>query len=197
MKKLQLGGFFMIHTKKLTIVSILAAISLLLMRISIPIIPIVPYLRLDFSDIPILVGFFIFGISGGVQIAVVRSVLYFVLNGISIGSLIGVTSNLLATFSISLPLYYILKNQRGFVRYIIAILIATLSLTVVLSVANWSFITPLYIQLMGLKLSLPLNEVVIYGIVPFNLIKGFCVSFVFILILIHLGAWLKKKGSEF
>lgn len=187
----------MIHTKKLTIVSILAAISLLLMRISVPIIPIVPYLRLDFSDIPILVGFFIFGISGGVQIAVVRSVLYFVLNGISIGSLIGVTSNLLATFSISLPLYYILKNQRGLVRYVIAILIATLSLTVVLSVANWSFITPLYIQLMGLKLSLPLNEVVIYGIVPFNLIKGFCVSFVFILILIHLGAWLKKKGSEF
>jgi riboflavin transporter FmnP len=45
--------------------------------------------------------------------------------------------------------------------------------------SNWIAVIPLYINLIGFKLSLPLSSIILYGVVPFNLIKGVIVGGLF------------------
>ena len=57
-----------VSIKRYAIIACLAAISYLLMFISFAVIPIVPYLKVVFADIPILLGFFVLGACGCVQV---------------------------------------------------------------------------------------------------------------------------------
>src|SRR5699024_11370204 len=136
--------------------------------ISFAVIPIVPYMKVDFADIPILLGFFVLGVSGGIEIAVLRSVLYFLITGPSIASLIGVGTNLLATLTICLPMYYILHEKHDLKRYIIAIVVSTISLTFWLSIGNWLVITTLFMAVLGMIITLPLRHFVVYGVLTYS-----------------------------
>lgn len=177
--------------RRLTLGACLAAISYLLMFVSFVVIPLVPFMKLDFSDLPILVAFCLLGTAGGVQVAFLRSLLYFIISGPSLPNLIGVSLSFLATLSFCLPLYYVLRRQKLTAKdKIIAVLIATLSLTLILSLVNWLVTIPLYMQLLGLKLSLPLPQMILYGVVPFNLIKGVVVGSLFLLLYAKLHPWM-------
>lgn len=184
-------------TKKYVMIACLAAISYLLMFFSFAIIPLVPWMKVDFADIPILLGFFTLGPAGGSMIAVVRSLLYLLVEGVSIASLIGVGTNLLASFAFCLPFYFGLKNTEisGW-AYVKAIFLATISLTFFLSLANWTVITPVYIAVLGLKINVPLATMILTGVVPFNLIKGALVGTIFALVYAKLHAWLQQKARQ-
>lgn len=180
--------------KRWIVAACLAAISYLLMFLSFVIVPIVPFMKLDFSDIPILLAFFILGPLGGIQVAFLRSLLYFLIAGPSLPQLIGVSLSFVATLAFCLPLYYLLKNKSLIWQNIVgAILGATLSLTVVLAVLNWLVTIPLYMSLLGMKLSIPLGQMILLGVVPFNLIKGIVVGIAFILIYKKLSVWIEHK----
>ncbi|MHC3376801.1 ECF transporter S component [Ligilactobacillus equi] len=180
------------------IIACLAAISYLLMFFHFPIIPIVPWMSIDFADVPILLGFFALGGFGGSMIAIVRSVLYLVIKGLALPSIIGVGSNLLATFALCLPIYFLLKDkQPKLFDYFRAIAAGTVSLTFFLSLANWTVITPVYMAVLGLKINVPLPTLILTGVVPFNLIKGILVGTVFSLIYVNLYHWINKKHRQF
>ncbi|KRL04338.1 ECF transporter S component [Liquorilactobacillus oeni] len=183
-------------TRRYVIAASLAGLSYLLMFLSFSVIPIVPYMKIDFSDLPLLFGILIFGPLGGIEIAVLRSLLYFVISGPSISNLIGVSTNLLASLSFILPIFYLLrKDQSTSGRNIFwTIFSGTLSLTFILSVANYFVITPLYMSVLGMKLSLPLEQIVLYGVVPFNLLKGIIVGTAFWLFFVKLRVWLKGRS---
>ncbi|WP_304652066.1 ECF transporter S component [uncultured Ligilactobacillus sp.] len=180
--------------KRWIVAACLAAISYLLMFLSFVVVPIVPFMKLDFSDIPILLAFFILGPLGGIQVAFLRSLLYFLIAGPSLPQLIGVSLSLVATLAFCLPLYYLLKNKSLIWQSVIgAVLGATLSLTVVLSLLNWLVTIPLYMNLLGMKLSLPLGQLILFGVVPFNLIKGIVIGTAFILVYKKLSVWIEHK----
>lgn len=180
-------------TKKYVLAACLAGISYLLMFLAFSIIPIVPYMKIDFSDLPILFGMFLLGPIGGIEIALIRSVLYLLISGPSIAQLIGVATSFLATLLFCLPIYYLLRHDQSLTvkHVLLTITAATLSLTIVLSVANWLVITPLYMSVLGMKISLPLSKLVLFGVVPFNLIKGILVGSVFWLIFSRIRFWLQ------
>lgn len=182
--------------RKYVLAACLAAISYLLMFLSFSIIPIVPYMKIDFSDLPILLGMFLLGTAGGIEIALIRSILYFLISGPSISSLIGVSTSFLATLAFCLPLYWLLKDQAAptVKTMLLSIVISTLSLTIILSLGNWLVITPLYMSVLGMKLSLPLSQLVLFGVVPFNLIKGSLLGIVFWLIFAKLRTWLNDHS---
>ncbi|KRL38422.1 hypothetical protein FD20_GL001622 [Liquorilactobacillus uvarum DSM 19971] len=190
--------FLMLYSgsRKYIIAACLAGISYLLMFISFAVIPIVPYMKIDFSDLPILFGMLILGPLGGIEVALLRSVLYFLISGPSIANLIGVSTNLVASLAFTLPLFYILKKNQSVTSLNIfkSIALATISLTLLLSIANWLVITPLYMSVLGMKLSLPLAEIVLFGVVPFNLIKGVLVGGVFWIAFAKMRVWLKKRS---
>ncbi|KRM08265.1 hypothetical protein FC89_GL001603 [Liquorilactobacillus ghanensis DSM 18630] len=183
-------------TKKYVLAACLAGISYLLMFLAFSIIPIVPYMKIDFSDLPILFGMFLLGPIGGIEIALIRSVLYLLISGPSIAQLIGVATSFLATLLFCLPIYYLLRHDQSLTvkHVLLTITAATLSLTIVLSVANWWVITPLYMSVLGMKISLPLSKLVLFGVVPFNLIKGILVGSVFWLIFSRIRFWLQDHS---
>lgn len=43
-------------------IALLGAIAYILMLVEFPILPIAPWMKIDFSDIPILIGLFLFGV---------------------------------------------------------------------------------------------------------------------------------------
>ena len=182
--------------RKSVLAACLASTPYLPMLLSFSIIPIVPYMKIDFSDLPVLFGMFLLGAAGGIEIALIRSLLYFLISGPSVGSLIGVSTSFLATLAFCLPLYWLLKDKAAptVKTVLMSIVIPTLSLTIILSLGNWLVITPLYLSVLGMKLSLPLNQLVLFGVVPFNLIKGSLLGIVFWLIFAKLRTWLNDHS---
>lgn len=193
-----IGGFSMIdkRTRKIVVVGILASLAWIISRFSFPILAWAPFLKVDFSDIPILLGMYVFGPMAGIAIAGVRSLLSYVMSGGEAGFPIGDTAAFLATLSYTLPIYYLIKDgQRNMKRTILASGLGTLSLTVVLSALNWAFIAPMYMKVMGFSVG-PMREYLTISVIPFNLLKGAFVSIVFFALYSKLYNYLEKLKEE-
>ncbi len=166
--------------------SVLAGCSYVLMFLSFPIIPIVPYMKIDFSDMPILIGTVLFGATGGITIAGLKSLLYWLtVSGASIPGLIGVGSSFLSSVTLILAFYWgsrWLASLKPMVKSFLVIGFMAVSLTIVMSFSNWSAVIPLYMNVIGMKIGMPLSSLILYGVVPFNLIKGIVVGGLFYLI---------------
>ncbi|WP_207233225.1 ECF transporter S component [Holzapfeliella floricola] len=161
--------------KKIIVLALFGAVSLILMQFEFPIIPMFPYLKFDFSDIMVVIGGGLFGPVGAVLTAVIKVFLNFVLFGGNVVSLIGMSSSLLASLAFALPLTVTLKNDTTW-NWIKSSGLSVLSLTVLLSVGNWLIFTPLYINLLNFNLGTSLVNYVLTAIVPFNLVKGVILS---------------------
>lgn len=176
--------------------ALFAGVAYVLMFISIPIIPIVPYMKLDLSDLVVLLGMSIFGAGGAILIAAVKELLYFVSTGLDIVNFIGVLTAFIADIAFILPISAVLKDRpRTLSRQVMAVIVGTISLTVVLSLANWWVITPLYLKVWGMSLGLPVNKLILLGVIPFNLIKGLVLGVLFILLNRRLGDWLARHQN--
>ncbi|AYM03225.1 ECF transporter S component [Levilactobacillus yiduensis] len=177
--------------------ALFAGCAYVLMFVSVPIIPIVPYMKLDLSDLVVLLGMSLFGPAGAVMIAAVKELLYFVSTGMDIVNFIGVLTAFIADIAYILPISYVLKRkqagaQPSFKRQVWAVVAGTLTLTVVLSLANWWVITPLYLKVWGMSLGLPVNKLILLGVIPFNLLKGVILGILFILLSRRMAPWLAK-----
>lgn len=156
--------------KKMVVAALLGAMAYLLMYIAFPIIPVVPYMTLDFSGIPILLAFLIFDQKSGYIALLVKEILHLTLTGLSIVKIIGVTADALALIVLAELFFYVAKD--GTEHLVRAIIISTLGMTIIMTLANYFFITPAYMKLLGMKLTIPLAKLMIIGVVPFNIIKG-------------------------
>jgi len=174
--------------------ALFAGVAYVLMFVSLPIIPIVPYMKLDLSDLVVLLGMSLFGPAGAVLIAAVKELLYFVTTGLDIVNFIGVLTAFIADLALVLPISAVLKHhhQPTLKRQIVAVIVGTLTLTLVLSLANWWVITPLYLKVWGMSLGLPVNKLILLGVIPFNLIKGIVLGVLFILLSRRMAPWLAK-----
>lgn len=107
---------------------------------------------------------------------------------------IGVMTAFIADMAYVLPISAILRRQHAasIRRHILAIIAGTVSLTVVLSLANWWVITPLYLKVWHMNLGLPVKQLVLLGVVPFNLIKGIVLGVLFIPLNRRLAPWMAK-----
>ncbi|WP_076645127.1 ECF transporter S component [Latilactobacillus sakei] len=145
-------------------VAMLGAISFIVMFFEFPIILAFPFLKIDFSDVIVLLGTFIYGPIGGIGVAVIRSLLHFIMTGASLPSLVG--------------------DFAGTV--------SSISMTIVMCLANWLFILPMYIKLLNFNLGMSMTKYVFIGLVPFNLIKGALVTVVFAVLYLRILPWLKQ-----
>ncbi|KRK09205.1 hypothetical protein FD11_GL001112 [Ligilactobacillus pobuzihii E100301 = KCTC 13174] len=184
--------------KKWVIAAGLAGISYILRFITFPVIPLVPYLKIEFADVPVLLGFFALGIGGGIGINLIRSLLFFVVSGVSLPNLIDVSTEFVSTLAICLPVYLLLKakDDPRVKDYLLAGLVGTLTLTVIMALGNMTVIMPAYVASLGMKLSLPISKMVLFGVIPFNFIKGPVVIAVFAFAYAKMHGWLANKASS-
>ncbi|MBF8807827.1 MAG: ECF transporter S component [Enterococcus lacertideformus] len=189
------------RVQKMVAVALFAAIGLVLQYVAFPIMPAFSFLKIDFSDIPVLISMFLFGPVAGVVTAFLRSILHLITTGFSPDNLVGDTASFLATTIFTLPIFYFFRKElkRGKNKFL-GVISGTLAMTLFMSVANYFVITPLYLIFLGLNakqmLGMPLVNYVLIGIVPFNLIKGFIVSAAFLVLHAKLLPWLVKKQHK-
>lgn len=167
------------QNKRLIIISMLSAIGFVLTFLKFPLPFFPPYLTLDFSDVPSLLATFTLGPVAGIIVAFIKNLLNFLFN---IGDPVGPLANFLAGVSFLITAYYVSK-KRHFTNQsiIIGLVMATLVMTIVLSILNYFVLLPLYGMIFNLTdVFNNLKVIIISGIVPFNIIKGIIISIIFI-----------------
>ncbi|MBM7711387.1 ECF transporter S component [Enterococcus xiangfangensis] len=185
-----------LRLQKMTAVAVAAAMGLILQFIAFPIVPMFPFLKLDFSDIPVLINMFIFGPLTGVATAFIRSLLHLTMTGFSVDNMIGDFASFFASTLYTLPIF-LLFRQKNASRRVLGLGLGILAMTIFMSIANYFVITPLYLKAFGLTagqmLGMGLGRYILVGIVPFNLLKGTIVSAAFLVLHAKLLPWLSKK----
>ena len=104
------------RVQKMVAVAMFAAIALVLQYFAFPIMPAFSFLKIDFSDIPVLISMFLFGPAAGVATAFLRSVLHLLTTGFSPDNLVGDTASFLSTTIFTFPIYYffsVKKQHKG------------------------------------------------------------------------------------
>jgi riboflavin transporter FmnP len=150
-------------TKKLVLTSLFIALALSLsLSIYFPILPQAPYLLYDPGDIPLLILSLFMGISEGILATLIVSILMALITGQ--GGPIGAIMHFIATGTLITVASF---SYRKFKKLEISLLLGTVSMAVIMSIANLIF-TPIYLGV-SVKQVLPL---IIPVIIPFNLIKA-------------------------
>lgn len=178
--------------KVLVKVAVLAAISYILLFIAIPLPFMPPFLKIDLSDVPALLAAFSLGPLSAVFVELVKNLLH-LLNSETVG--IGELANFLVGVAMIVPAGIIYKKKKNRTTAILSLLAGTLVMAVCAAVLNYFVFIPLYAKFLGFSpeffvsmgreannLVVDLRSLVLYAIVPFNIIKGMLISTVIMLI---------------
>lgn len=187
--------------QKMIVIAMFAAIGVVLQFLAFPLFPAFSFLKIDFSDTPVLMSMFIFGPGAGVITALIRSSLHLLLSGLEPTNIVGDVASFLATTIFTLPMYYFFNRGASKMKNKALGLVTGIgAMTIFMSVANYFVITPLYLQFYGVTadqmLGVTMAKYIAVGIIPFNLIKGAIVSAVFMALYMKLLPWLSKKQRE-
>lgn len=174
-------------TRNLTRLSLLSVIAFLFMYIEFPLAFIAPpFIKIDLSDIPALIGGFAMGPVAGITIELVKCILTFFVRGTTTGG-VGELSNFIvgALFvGLSAKFYSHHRTYRGAV---VGLMLGVVGMTVVATLSNYFVVFPLYGKIMPMDAIINMGRAVtprvntlwdlmIYCIVPFNLVKGLIIS---------------------
>lgn len=177
-------------------IALLSAVGFILqMFLEFPILPMFPFLKLDLSDLTVLLGGLLYGPLGGVSVAFVRSLVHYVMTGGGVINLIGDGASFIASVGFMWPVVAMMKSKNSLGRQVGGLLGGTISLTVIMSLLNWVAIMPMYLAVMNFQLGMSTTKYVLIGVVPFNLIKGVVVSVVFFVLAKALMPWLDKQHA--
>ena len=193
-----------VSTRTITITALLASISYILAFIEFPV-PLSPsFARMDLSDIPALIGAFVFGQATGVIIELIKNVLQ-LLSTSTAG--IGELANFLIGASYVWIAGFIYKYKRTKKGAISAYIISSIVMGVVAMIVNYFILLPLFETFMPLdQLIASFSEflpfiqtkldVVLYNVLPFNVIKGLVVGLVTMVVYKKLTPVLKGETSR-
>ena len=177
-----------LSTLTLVKISIFSAIGYILMFISIPLPMLFPdFLKIDISDLPVLLGGIALGPVAGVIIAFLKNLLQFV-TGMSTTGGVGEFANFLIGGSFVFTVSYIYSKKRKVSGVIIGLISGMVVMTLVGCIANYFIILPFYATIgwsidavvaMGSAINPVIDSkmsFVIWMIAPFNILKSGLIS---------------------
>ncbi|WP_010293757.1 ECF transporter S component [Clostridium senegalense] len=173
---------------KMIKISLLSAIAFILMYVEIPVIPAFPWLRMDLSDVPALMGAFAFGPLIGVIIELFKNILIILFKGTATG-LVGELANFLVGISLVLPASIVYHRKKSKKTAIIGMILGFLSIEVVAILVNMYILLPAFGMHMAGK---ELINYIVFGLIPFNGVKAIIVSFTTFLLYKRLSVTLFK-----
>ncbi|EGT3615292.1 ECF transporter S component [Clostridium perfringens] len=160
-----------LNTNKFIKLSLLSAIAVILMYIDFPVIPIFPWLKIDLSDVPALMGAFAFGPLSGVIIELMKNLLILIVKGTGT-AFVGELANFLVGVALVWPAAMIYKRNKTKKTAIIGMIVGILAIEGVGILANVYLLLPAY----GMAMSkAELMQYVTVGLIPFNGIKAILV----------------------
>jgi riboflavin transporter FmnP len=190
------------NIRKLSVIGIFGALAFVLMLLSINIVG--PY-KLDFSEIPVMIGAFAYGPVVGTTIEAIKIFLDILLGGESDTAYVGEFANLLIGLSFVIPSSIIYIRHKTKKQAIIGLAVGTFTMIVVGVLLNIYVLLPLYAELyFGYSLTDllaaygfdDLFTFILVATIPFNLLKGTANSILVLLIYKRISSVLKAKDCE-
>lgn len=194
-----------LSTRKITMIGLFSALAVILHIFDFPIPFLAPgFYRLDFSEIPALVGTFAFGPVAGVMIEFCKILLKLVLKGTST-AFVGDLANFVIGCSLILPasIFYMFKKTKK--RAVVACVIGSVIMTVFGTAFNGVYLLPAFSKLFGMPMEAiiaagaeingNINSIpsfVCFAVAPINIIKSVAASGVTLLIYKPLSPILKN-----
>ena len=172
-----------LNSKQIAVIAFFGALSGLLMFFDFPI-PIAPaFMKMDLSDLPIIIGGFLLGQIQGIVIAAIKIVIKIVMKPTST-MFLGELANFIGSIAYVVPaslIYVKLKNKK---RAIIGLVVGSILSSVACTLCNLLFLFPLYMNMFHMSeetiigMCSAINphidsmaKVMILSVFPFNLIK--------------------------
>lgn len=160
------------NLNKMVKISLLTGIAFILMFFDFPVLPMFPWLRIDLSDVPALMGAFAFGPLAGILIEFLKVTMNFLLQGSSTGG-VGELANFIIGASFVAPAAWIYFKNKSKKTAILGMVVGVIVMEIIGIIANVYFLLPVY----GMKMAPEaLMQYVTVGLLPFNGIKGVLVS---------------------
>ena len=197
-------------TRKVVVIGMFSALSTVLMLFEIPM-PFAPsFYKLDFSEVPIMIGSFAFGPAAGVMMEFVKILLKLVIKGTST-AFVGELANFSVGCSFVLTASSVYMFRKTKKNAILSCVIATVVLTVFGTAFNAVYLLPAFAKLYGMPMEVLLQmgeevnplvksgdvvSFVIACVAPLNLIKGFAISLITLLIYKPLSPVLKAGQQD-
>jgi len=173
-------------TRKLTSLAILSALAVIFMffETALPFMP--PFLKLDISEIPVLLGAFAFGPGSAVIIELIKNLIHLPFTQTAgVGELANFLAGSIFTATAG-AIYHFYKNKKGAVAAMAA---GTITMTVFSSLFNYYFMLDFYSRFYGMPMDTivamsaavnvyvkDVKTLIVFAFVPFNLFKGLVVS---------------------
>src|SRR5699024_8474215 len=187
-------------------IGMLGAIALVLMFFEFPI-PFIapPFIKMDFSEIPVLVGTFAMGPLAGVLIELLKNLLNLVIHGTTTMG-VGELSNFIIGCAFVVPAGLFYRKKKTRVNALKGMAAGTLLMAAMGCLTNAFIMFPLYSTLMGIPMDSfiamgtaihpaidNMVSFVILRMVLFNLLKGIVISIITLLLYKRLRVLLKGE----
>lgn len=176
------------NTKYITKVGMLTAASIAIMfLLEFPILPGYPMLKMDFSEVPVLIGGFALGPIAAIIIELIKNVVHFIIKNDGTGG-VGNLANFLVGIALCVPAAWYYLKHKTVKGAIVGLLIGIVSMVVVGALANYFLILPIY----GMNEHSVKMAFILGGASPFNAIKSVILSIVTLLLYKPLSPILHK-----
>lgn len=176
--------------RRLVMASMMGAIAFMLIYFNFSVPVISPFAEFDLSALPELVGGFILGPVGAIEIIVAKILLKLVFNG-SESMLTGEIQNLILSIAYVLPAVLYYRKHRTKKGAVIGLVIGSVTSVIVSVFTNVYLIFPFYIKLYGMDWDgiiqicsaanpwiKDIPTMVAFSVLPFNIISRTVVSFI-------------------
>lgn len=188
-------------TKKLVSIALFAAIATVLMFIefNIPMTP--PFLKVDISGAVILIAVLTLGLKEAVSALLIKDLIH--LLSTQTGG-VGELADFIMLTAMAVALWLITRNNKDVKKVAIGCVAATAALIVAGAITNAYMLIPFYAKVMMpveaiLDMCQKVNpnitsitSYVVWGVVPFNLVKGVILSIITVLLYKKSGKMLEK-----
>ncbi len=184
---------------KLTMTAMLSAIAFVLMffEFTVPVMP--PFIKMDLSELPALLGAFAMGPVSGVMICLIKNLLHLLMS--TTGG-VGELSNFLLGACFVFPAGMIYQKWKGKKSAILGALAGALLMAGVSIISNYYIVYPFYYNFMTKEAILQAYQAIVPGVkgileclvifnTPFTLVKGLLSVAITILIYKPLSPFLK------
>ncbi len=174
--------------RRISYIAIFSVIAALLMYIEIPLFFAPSFYEIDFSEVPVMICTFFLGPVAGVTTELAKVILKLLLKGTST-AFVGDFANFVVGCAFVLPasIVYHVKKRKG--TAVAGMVLGTLCMTIFGSAFNAYYLIPKFAQLFGMPLEAivgmgsainanvtSVGTLVMFCVVPFNLLKGTLVS---------------------
>lgn len=185
-------------------IAVLGAISFALMFFKTPIWFAPPFLKFDISDLPSVIGAFAMGPATGVWVQMIKNLLNVLIEG-SVTNGVGEFSNFLVGSVLAGTCGLVYHRHKTFRNALIGLGLGVAAMVTFATLSNYYVMFPLYAKVFGWELGkivamgskvnkyvVDYKSLMLYAVIPFNLLKGVAVSIAAILVYKRISPVLHK-----